>query len=101
MAPLVKQSPMDFLPSLYCLRLASRCLSHLMTQRWPSTTVLNKVRFLNPVLSGSKVRDRIVLTNIEERPGNRLLMTATHNFELEGDNKGLACVAEALSMFFF
>ena len=61
---------------------------------------LDKVRFLNPVPSGSKIRDRIVLKSLEEKPGNRLLMTQTHTIEIEGQNKP-ACIADALAMIFF
>lgn len=61
---------------------------------------LNKVRFLNPVISGSKIRDRIVLTAIEEKPDNRILITQTHTIEIEGQDKP-ACVAELLGMIFF
>ena len=60
---------------------------------------MNKLRFINPVRVGSKIRDRISLTNVEEKPGGRILMTTTHTVEIEGDNKP-ACVAETLSMFF-
>jgi acyl dehydratase len=61
---------------------------------------LNKVRFLNPVISGSKIRDHIVLTALEEKPDNRLLITQTHTIEIEGQDKP-ACVAESLGMIFF
>lgn len=61
---------------------------------------LDKVRFINPVISGSKIRDRIVLTALEEKPGNRILMTQTHTIEIEGQDKP-ACIAQALSMIFF
>ena len=61
---------------------------------------LDKVRFLNPVASGSKIRDRIVLKALEEKPGNRLLMTQVHTIEIEGQDKP-ACIAEALGMIFF
>ena len=61
---------------------------------------LDKVRFLNPVPSGSKIRDRIVLKSVEEKPGNRLLMTQTHTIEIEGQDKP-ACIADALAMIFF
>ncbi|OPL12872.1 MAG: enoyl-CoA hydratase [delta proteobacterium MLS_D] len=61
---------------------------------------LNKVRFLNPVPSGSRIRDRVVLTDLEERPGDRVLMTTTHTIEIEGQEKP-ACVAESLGMLFF
>jgi acyl dehydratase len=61
---------------------------------------LDKVRFLNPVVSGAKIRDRIVLTAVEEKPGNRLLIKQTHTFEIEGQEKP-ACIAQALAMIFF
>jgi len=61
---------------------------------------LNKVRFLNPVLVGSKIRDRIVLSGLEEKPGNRLLVTTTHTIEIQGSDKP-ACIAEQLSMVYF
>ena len=60
---------------------------------------MNKLRFINPVGVGSKIRDKISLTNVEEKPGGRILMTTTHTVEIEGENKP-ACIAETLSMFF-
>lgn len=61
---------------------------------------LDRVRFLNPVVSGAKIRDRIVLAGLEEKPGNRILMTQTHTIEIEGQEKP-ACIAQALGMIFF
>ena len=61
---------------------------------------LDRVRFLNPVVSGAKIRDRIVLTAIEEKPGNRILVTQTHTIEIEGQEKP-ACIAQMLGMIFF
>ena len=61
---------------------------------------LDKVRFINPVVSGAKIRDRIVLSGLEERPDNRVLMTQTHTIEIEGQEKP-ACIAQALAMIFF
>ena len=61
---------------------------------------LDKVRFINPVVSGAKIRDRIVLAMLEEKPGDRILMTQTHTIEIEGQEKP-ACVAQALAMVFF
>jgi len=61
---------------------------------------LDKVRFINPVFSGAKIRDHIVLTALEERPDNRILMTLTHTIEIEGQKKP-ACFAQALAMVFF
>ena len=60
---------------------------------------LNKVRFINPVPVGSKVRDRLVLSNVEEKSKGRILITTTHTIEIEGEEKP-ACVGETLSMFF-
>ncbi len=60
---------------------------------------LNKVRFLNPVAVGSKIRDRIVLANVEEQKGGRILITTTHTIEIEGQEKP-ACIAESLGLVF-
>ncbi len=59
---------------------------------------LNKVRLLNPVLVGSKIRDRMTLTDVTEKSGNRVLITVTHTIEIEGVEKP-ACVAEQLTMY--
>jgi acyl dehydratase len=61
---------------------------------------LNKVRFLNPVPVGSRVRSRMVLTNIAEKDPDRILMTTTHTIEIKGQEKP-ACIAESLTMLFF
>ena len=61
---------------------------------------LDRVRFINPVVSGAKIRDRIVLTALEEKPGNRILITQTHTIEIEGQEKP-ACIAQMLGMIFF
>ncbi len=60
---------------------------------------LDKVRFINPVPVGSKVRSKAVLSNVEEKSGGRVLMTVTHTIEIEGQEKP-ACVAESLSLFY-
>ena len=60
---------------------------------------LNKVRFLTPVPAGAKIRSRMVLSSVEERSGNRVLETVTHNIEIEGQDKP-ACIAESLSLFY-
>ena len=60
---------------------------------------MNKLRFINPVPVDSKIRDKISLTNVEEKPGGRILVTTTHTVEIEGEEKP-ACVAETLTMFF-
>jgi len=59
---------------------------------------LNKVRFINPVPVGSRVRSKMVLSGVEEKDLGRLLITTTHTIEIEGQEKP-ACIAEALAMF--
>ena len=61
---------------------------------------LNKVRFINPVPAGSKIRSKQVISNVEEKSGNRLQMIVTHTIEIEGQEKP-ACIAEMITMFFF
>lgn len=60
---------------------------------------MNKLRFINPVPVGSKIRDRMTLSNVEEKGGGRVLVSTGHTVEIEGEDKP-ACVAETLTMFF-
>ncbi len=60
---------------------------------------LNKVRFLSPVPVGSRVRSRMVISALEERGPNQLLMTTTHTIEIEGQDRP-ACIAEGLGLIF-
>jgi len=60
---------------------------------------MNKLRLINPVPVGSKIRDRISVTDVVEKEGGRILVTTTHTVEINGQDKP-ACVAEVLSMFF-
>jgi acyl dehydratase len=60
---------------------------------------LNKVRFINPVPVGSRVRSKMVITAIEEKSPTQILVTNTHTIEIEGQAKP-ACIAEALGMLF-
>lgn len=61
---------------------------------------LNKVRFLAPVPVGSRVRSHMVISAVEEKGPNQVLMTTTHTVEIEGQAKP-ACVADALGLMFF
>ena len=58
----------------------------------------DKVRFLSPVPTGSKLRCRSVLSSAEDRNGG-LLMKVTSTIEIEGADKP-ACVAETLTIVF-
>ena len=59
---------------------------------------LNKVRFIDPVPVGSRVRSKMIISGVEEKDGGRLLVTTTHTIEIEGQEKP-ACIAETLAMF--
>jgi len=60
---------------------------------------LNKVRFINPVKVGAKIRNRAVLKEVTDKGGGRVLMATEHTMEIEGEEKP-AMVAETLAMLF-
>ncbi len=60
---------------------------------------LNKVRFINPVKVGSKIRNRAVLKDVTEKGEGRILMITENTVEIEGEDKP-AMVAESLGMLF-
>jgi acyl dehydratase len=57
----------------------------------------NKIRFLAPVRAGKRVRAHRELVSVEEKDGNRFLMTQSVSVEIEGEETP-ALVAEWLSM---
>ena len=57
---------------------------------------LDRVRFLAPVKAGARIRDRIVLQDVERKGGNLLLKTR-NTIEIEGERKP-ALIADALSL---
>jgi acyl dehydratase len=59
---------------------------------------LEKVRFIAPVRSGKRVRNRIRIVSVEDKGGGRYLVTTENTIEIEGDSKP-ALVASALAMF--
>ena len=58
---------------------------------------LDKVRFLNPVRAGARVRARVVLVAAEAQDGGRMLLKLDCRLEIEGETKP-AVVAEVLCM---
>lgn len=60
---------------------------------------LDKVRFVNPVPAGAKVRAKMTLTEVTEKPGNRVLVKVTYEIGIEGQAKP-ACVAEMITLFY-
>lgn len=60
---------------------------------------LNRVRFINPVPVGSRIRNRAVLKEITEKGAGRILINLENTVETEGQEKP-AMVAEMLAMLF-
>jgi acyl dehydratase len=58
---------------------------------------LDKVRFLAPVKSGARVRDRVVLLAVEPQGKGRILLKIRNTMEIEGESKP-ALIADALSL---
>jgi acyl dehydratase len=75
--------------------------AHFDLAAFPATgaTVVNygleKVRFVAPVPSGSRVRTRIELLDLADRRGGRFLLRTRSTVEIEGGEKP-ALIAEAL-----
>jgi acyl dehydratase len=58
---------------------------------------LDKVRFLNPVKSGAKIRARFVLASAEEKKLGNYLLKHNVTVEIDGEDKP-ALIAEWLGM---
>ncbi len=58
---------------------------------------LNKVRFLNPVKSGSRIRGRFITRKIEQRSPQQIMTTTDVTVEIEGETKP-ALIAEWLGL---
>ena len=46
-----------------------------------------KVRFVNPVKVGSRIRASAVLTDVQAKDANTLQVTKTYTVEIEGESK--------------
>ena len=46
---------------------------------------LDRVRWITPVKVGARIRNRVVLTGLELREGDRYLLTTTNTIEVEDD----------------
>ena len=57
----------------------------------------DKVRFINPVPVGVRIRNRSVLSDFTDKGGGRYLMKVNNTIEVEGSDKP-ACVAESLAL---
>jgi acyl dehydratase len=61
---------------------------------------LDRVRLLAPVPVGSRIRNRSVLVDVQDRGGGRFLLKTENQVEIEGEAKP-AMVAEWLIMLFY
>ncbi len=46
---------------------------------------LDRVRWITPVKVGARIRNRVVLSALEPRSGNRYLLTTSNTIEVEGE----------------
>lgn len=60
---------------------------------------LNRVRFLNPVRPGDRIRNRAVLAKVTKKGFRKVLVQVDNTIEIEGQTKP-ALVAEALALIF-
>jgi len=58
---------------------------------------LDKVRFIAPVKAGGRVRNRVVVRAVDEKPDGRVVLTFQSTIEIEGEAKP-ALIAESLAM---
>jgi acyl dehydratase len=73
----------------------------LVTRVAPKSVVnrgLEKVRFLAPVRSGKRVRNRIRLAAVDDRGNGRYVVTTDNTIEIEGETKP-ALQASAIAIF--
>jgi acyl dehydratase len=86
------------------LSLVSRFIYEVGAVPPDATTALNygldRVRFLAPVKSGARIRDRVALLEATGKGHGRVLIKTGHTIEVEGEEKP-ALLAEALAMLFY
>jgi acyl dehydratase len=58
---------------------------------------IDRLRFINPVKAGARIRSRIKLLAVEPKSGGRLLVTTENTVEIEGEDKP-ALIATMLAM---
>ncbi len=60
---------------------------------------LERVRFLNPVRPGDRIRNRAVLSEVKAKGSSRILVKVANTIEIEGGEKP-ALTAETIAIFF-
>lgn len=53
---------------------------------------MDKVRFIHPVPVDSEIRDRVVLKDVVEKDGGRILLVTEHTIEIKGIDKPAAVI---------
>ena len=61
---------------------------------------LNRVRFVSPVLTGARIRNRAVLKDVARKGFRRMLVTVENTIDIEGEKRP-AAVAESLVLVVF
>jgi acyl dehydratase len=80
--------------------LALSLVTHLSTELMPipeGTLMLinygmDKVRFIHPVPVDSEIRDRVVLKDVVEKEGGKILLVTEHTIEIKGIDKPAAVI---------
>lgn len=89
-----------FLTLSLCSRFAYDCFSMLPGQVMSINYGMNKLRFLNPVKAGARVRGRFVLQEVKARSAREMLRTNHLTVEIEGEETP-ALVMEWLGLAIF
>lgn len=89
-----------FLTLSLASRFAYDCFSMMDGQVMGINYGMNKLRFLMPVVAGSRLRGRFTLMDVSARDATSMLRTNTLTIEIEG-NKTPALVAEWLGLAIF
>ena len=58
---------------------------------------LDKVRFLAPVRAGARVRLRVVVSGVEQKPDGQLIIKTSNALEIEGSDRP-ALIADSLAL---
>ena len=81
-----------FLMSSLVIHFSHRCGILPVDAAYGLNYGIDRARYLTPVRTGSRVRDRILLSDFRERGANRYLMKTRHTIETEGAEKPAAVV---------
>ncbi len=81
-------------------QMATQCLPQVDGAVMSINYGCDKLRFISPVPSGSRIRGRYIQTKIEKKPHNRIIIHHNLTVEIEGADKP-ALIADWLTMCAF